>query len=265
MIEIFHQLPSADLSALAAAMRTSRLDMPFTDVAVRRFYSGRLFSEVVRTLDRLAVDGMSTRHIALVLESIVSTRFQSPVADDMVELVWTGPESTNISNRDTGVVVRELFGTATTDVVVVGFAVYQGKDVFHSLVERMARVTSLRVRLFLDIRRRYGDTTRSTDLVWQFINHFRSTDWPGEKLPEIFYDPRSLDENQEKRSSMHAKCVVVDRRLSLVTSANFTEAAQTRNIEVGTLVRSETFSRSLVNHFESLVTTGDLVSIPMTH
>jgi hypothetical protein len=43
---------------------------------------------------------------------------------EVVDLVWTGPEMLGVSNRDTGVVVRELFGSAETEVLVDGFAVY---------------------------------------------------------------------------------------------------------------------------------------------
>ena len=72
-------------------------------------------------------------------------------------------------------------------------------------------------------------------------------------MPALYYDPRSLDLEAVKRSSLHAKCIVVDRRVAFVTSANFTEAAQTRNIEVGALIRCEQFAGRLVGHFERLV------------
>jgi phosphatidylserine/phosphatidylglycerophosphate/cardiolipin synthase-like enzyme len=75
-------------------------------------------------------------------------------------------------------------------------------------------------------------------------------------LPELFYDPRSLDVESTKRSSLHAKCIVVDRRVTFVTSASFTEAAQTRNIEVGSLIRSERFAERLAWHFETLISAG---------
>ena len=61
-----------------------------------------------------------------------------------------------------------------------------------------------------------------------------------------------------KRACLHAKCVVVDRRLALVTSANFTEAAQTRNIEVGALIRCDRFAAKVTEHFEALVSEGAL-------
>src|SRR5207244_1490016 len=119
-------------------------------------------------------------------------------------------------NRDTGVVVRELFGAATTEVVVAGFAIYQGREVFRRLAERMAELPALRVRMYLDVHRGPGDTTVASELAWKFVNRFRAINWPGERLPELYFDPRSLDENQDKRSSLHAKCVVVDRRIAFV-------------------------------------------------
>jgi phosphatidylserine/phosphatidylglycerophosphate/cardiolipin synthase-like enzyme len=81
---------------------------------------------------------------------------------------------------------------------------------------------------------------------------FRTQEWPGECLPELYSDPRSLDQEAVKRSSLHAKCIVVDRQVALVTSANFTEAAQTRNIELGALIRCPRFAARLAGHFEVL-------------
>ena len=53
------------------------------------------------------------------------------------------------------------------------------------------------------------------------------------------------------RASLHAKCVVVDKELAFVSSANFTEAAQTKNIEVGVTLRSAAFAKRLAEHFEA--------------
>jgi phosphatidylserine/phosphatidylglycerophosphate/cardiolipin synthase-like enzyme len=72
----------------------------------------------------------------------------------------------------------------------------------------------------------------------------------------VFYDPRSLARDAAQRSSLHAKCVVIDRRVAFVSSANFTEAAQVRNIEVGALIESSHFAGRLVEHFEGLADAG---------
>src|SRR5262249_16625173 len=107
-------------------------------------------------------------------------------------------------------------------------------------------------RLFLDVQRPPGEHAPDGELLRRFAVRFRTQEWPGGQLPELYYDPRSLGAEAVKRSSLHAKCVVVDRRIALVTSAHFTEAAQTRNIEVGALVRSERFAARVAEHFEAL-------------
>jgi phosphatidylserine/phosphatidylglycerophosphate/cardiolipin synthase-like enzyme len=60
---------------------------------------------------------------------------------------------------------------------------------------------------------------------------------------------------------MHAKCIVIDRKTVFVSSANFTEAAQERNLEVGLLIRSPTLAERVRTHFESLITAGLLQPI----
>ena len=71
-------------------------------------------------------------------------------------------------------------------------------------------------------------------------------------LPQVYYDPRSLAARGQVRSALHAKCVVVDGREALVTSANFTAAAQERNIELGLLVDSSAVAGQIEEHFYSL-------------
>src|SRR5262249_46999802 len=144
------------------------------------------------------------------------------------------------------------------------FAVYQGRVVFKRLAERMEERPNLRVKLFLDVHRQLADTSPAEELLRAFAQRFRAMEWPGEKLPELFYDPRSLDLDVVKRSSLHAKCIIVDRRTAFVTSANFTEAAQTRNIEVGALIQSEPFAARLAGHFETLVDIGLLRAINLS-
>jgi phosphatidylserine/phosphatidylglycerophosphate/cardiolipin synthase-like enzyme len=212
-------------------------------------------------LQQLYEEGMQLQHLALLAEVIVQTRRRQPQEADLVDLVWTGPEAPGAANRDTGVVVRELFGAAEEDVLVAGFAVYQGREVFKRLAERMSERPSLRVRFFLDVHREPGDTSFAEEVLRRFAQRFQTYEWPGGRLPELYYDPRSLNLEAAKRSSLHAKCIVVDRRIAFVTSANFTEAAQTRNIEIGALIRCERFAARLIGHFETLVDAGLLTGL----
>jgi phosphatidylserine/phosphatidylglycerophosphate/cardiolipin synthase-like enzyme len=86
----------------------------------------------------------------------------------------------------------------------------------------------------------------------EFADQFRRA-WPGQRRPNVYYDPRGLSTDSAVRATWHAKCVVVDDELSFVTSANFTEWAQQRNAEAGVLIRSHSFNAQLRQQFESLV------------
>ena len=65
------------------------------------------------------------------------------------------------------------------------------------------------------------------------------------------------------RSALHAKCVVIDGQEALVTSANFTAAAQERNIELGLLVHSPDVAYRVERHFEALIKGGHLERLPI--
>ena len=60
---------------------------------------------------------------------------------------------------------------------------------------------------------------------------------------------------------MHAKCIVVDGVQLFISSANFTEAAQNRNLEVGLLIRSAPLAESLARYFDTLVAQGLLLPV----
>ena len=72
----------------------------------------------------------------------------------------------------------------------------------------------------------------------------------------MFFDPRSLDTSSQKSACLHAKAVVVDARSVFISSANFTEAAQQRNIEVGILANSESLAHRLTEFFDKGLSFG---------
>ena len=84
----------------------------------------------------------------------------------------------------------------------------------------------------LNVARESLDAAPDDGVVRRFAAQFFAREWPGTRRPEVFYDPRGLQPGGSgPRAVQHAKCVVIDDAEALVTSANFTEAAQERNIE----------------------------------
>ena len=263
MSSILCRLTTDDLRQVSAALRSGRLGLPLTAFALRRFIAQDFADSISSELQERADKGYSATQLADLADVIIQDRAEHGWARDLFDLVWTGPETGGVVNRDTGVVVRELFHTANKSVMLAGYAVYQGHMVFRALAQRMEQIPDLRVQMFLDVRRTDGDASSEAEIVRRFATRFTEKDWPGKRLLELYFDPRSVEFDPHRRASLHAKCIVIDETQAFISSANFTEAAQLRNIEVGVLVRSPALSCQLIQHFETLAAARFLKPIPL--
>jgi phosphatidylserine/phosphatidylglycerophosphate/cardiolipin synthase-like enzyme len=243
-------LPGRLLRDLAGGLRSGRLTAGASHFMIRYAYPDP--SELAAAeLAALLTSGLGTEHAALLLD-VVAVERTPESGSTKIELVTSGPDAI-AGTRDTGVILRQLFASAERRVLIVGFAVHQGREIFAVLAARMRQLPDLVVRICLDVRRNPGDTARSEALLRRFAERFLRQEWPGPRAPEAFYDPRSLSEVDAPRASLHAKCVVVDGERTYVGSSNFTEAAQLRNIEIGVIVHAATTARSVEQHFEGLI------------
>jgi phosphatidylserine/phosphatidylglycerophosphate/cardiolipin synthase-like enzyme len=263
MLSSLHRLSTEDLRQLADALRSGWVAPPFSSLMLRTFVPDALAADAATDLLAATEAGVPLRQLAEIVQILVSDRGQRASAEGLIDLVWTGPDVPGIVNRDTAVVVREMFRGARQFVLLAGYAVYQGQIVFKELAEQLDQNPDLRVEMFLDVSRPWNDSSLSSELVRRFSEDFTSNQWPGQRLPKVFYDPRSLETDSELRASLHAKCIVVDNNQAFVTSANFTTAAQQKNIEVGVLIRSSWFATKLSSHFQALAAAGLLVPIPV--
>lgn len=213
--------------------------------------------ELRADLADLARLGISGRAVAAWLRSIDQVRSESLEPD----LVWSGPEVDGLHARDTRRVYQELVRSANESVWMCTYAFFDGPRAFADIADRLDSNPRLRVTLLLNLQRSRGDTTASDQLVRRFTDRFWSTDWPGEVRPAVFYDPRSLDIDGPT-GVLHAKAVVVDDESVFVTSANLTEAAFDRNIELGVLMRDRALATSIARHFQILIDHELLQALP---
>ena len=253
-------LTHRSMVTVAEALESRRLSPTYSSFALQRLLPAPQAESVAAALTQLSSNPAA---LAAMLRLLAEERACAHQAQDQLELVWTGPEVDGAQSRDTAVVVRELFAHAQRSVLIAGFAVYQGREVFAALAQQMDANPALVVKMYLNVgRSSVQDTRPATEVLVSFSREFRERQWPGKRMPEAFYDPRSLELQGRERAALHAKCVVVDDAELLITSANFTEAAQQRNIEAGVLMRDPRMARSLSEQFESLAQRGLLLRVP---
>lgn len=257
MIGGIANLSTSDLEELSASLRSGRLRAPFTAIALQRILSPSAAASAADAFRHLSAVGVPPEGVCAMLDVLVTDRTKTVSVDDAIDLVISGPDAGLAANRDTAVVVRDLFAYATRSVWIAGYAVHKGRRVFEALADRMVTQPDLDVVLLLDVRRGPGDTTIDDDLVRRFEKQFREREWPeGRPIPRVFYYPQSLRDDAQSRAALHAKCVVIDSESCFVSSANFTEAAQNKNIEVGLLVRSAVVATRLQRYLQLLVDGG---------
>lgn len=188
---------------------------------------------------------MPANYAAALVEAVIAERVINP--HPQIDLVWSGPEAAQAQSRDTSQVLREMFDTAERHVIIAGFAFYGASTIFKSLHQR-AVAKNLEIEFFIHLDAT-GENRQMTP------ENFYKYTWPWTDVaPDVFYDARVDDDKPQ--SSMHAKCVVVDEASTFITSANFTAAAQTRNIEVGALVRDAEFAGRVGSQWRNLVARG---------
>ena len=213
--------------------------------------------ELLKDLASLERMGVSGRAAAAWLHAVDQARARSPSPD----LVWSGPEVPGLHARDTRRVYEELLGSAKRSVWASTYVFFDGPRAFAALAERMDAIPELQVTLLLNIQRKRGNTTARDQLVRRFADRFWTTDWPGEARPRVYYDPRSL-ELDGPTGVLHAKAVVADGEAVFTTSANLTDAALDRNIELGILIRDRALAASVTGHFQGLIDKEMLSPLP---
>lgn len=219
------QLPREFARDLAAALRGGHSAL--SELQVRTALPAS--AAAARTGQSLADQG-DAAFAAGVLTGHLDASAQAP----QVTPVWTGPESVGGQGRLTLAVMADLLDEAEHEILLVSYATMPSRDVRNALSAAADR--GVQITLLLE---------RPTDNP-----NFRgqSDPFPGLQARRLVW-PTSA---RPSGASMHAKLMVIDRRLALVGSANLTGYALERNLECGLLVRGGAVPDALANHLLSV-------------
>ena len=244
----------AELDALAQALIDGRIAPPYLPSSLRMAGFAPPADGFLGSLHATA-PGV----LAWMLRRIAKERRH---ADDrfarIAQLVWSGASEGEQATRDTRAVLDTLFARAERYVMLSTYAIYDGQSVFARLAQRMRERPSLEVELYVNLKSDTGTDENEAADVDRFLANFTRDHWPSDvPVPALYYDPEGR-RHGAKRTTLHAKCVVVDGRWAFVTSANFTEAAQERNIEAGVLLDHPSLAETLVSRFRGLRDSGRL-------
>jgi phosphatidylserine/phosphatidylglycerophosphate/cardiolipin synthase-like enzyme len=253
---------SRDLNFLSDLIETKRLPWPPDALQLRSSGIAGDYEEGCRLLAGAVAVGSTPLAAAWMLRQIAKERAREETIEAAVQPVVSGPCLVS-GMRGTEDAFRDIIDHATNSILITGFAFHNGPSVLAHLARRMDAQPTLDVVLCLDISRAPGDTSDSQAIIAAFITRFRQAEWPGHRVPRLFYDPRSLAQGADERSALHAKIAIADSSLALVGSANLTEAALKRNIEISVMVSLPAFVARIRGHVEALIHNGILLPAPL--
>lgn len=199
-----------------------------------------LMSSVVQE----ATGKMSWEALAWAL-SITFNSYHRWQARQHIELLWSGPSPTGqIPARRIDQALYDLIAHAEREILLVTFAAAKIERLTGELWKAAQR--GVQIRLILEF-----EQSSEGQLSYDAMNAF-----PQALLTaaEVYHWPvEKRERNQAGRpGKLHAKVAVVDDS-ALVSSANLTDDAFNRNLEVGILVANPEFLLSTKTYVQSLI------------
>lgn len=241
-------LAPAHVEALAAAVEGATGCSPSVVAAATRAVPSPSFQALAQAvLDAWTRESeVPGAAVALALRTALMS-VQAAVAEQSVEIVWTGPTTPEVPLRRTDVVLAEVIAAARARLVLVSFAAYKVPSVVAALEDACGR--GVDVTLVLETADAGVLSHDAVDAFAGLRHRVNVLVWP--------LDRRVTDTGT---ASLHAKCAVADDHTALVTSANLTGAALAHNMELGLLVRGGGVPRRLAALWSSLAGSGELVA-----
>lgn len=166
-----------------------------------------------------------------------------------INIVWTGPASGSFSARRIDQFLYDLLARAKRRILLVTFAAHRIARLAEALVAAHAR--GVQVTMLLET-----EDDSAGQLSFDAVKAFGNL--PINEI-ELLQWPRASRENNSagRPGKLHAKCAVVDDTL-LVGSANLTDDAFNRNMEMGLTTNDPHLADQVVAHFRELEALGIL-------
>jgi len=171
------------------------------------------------------------------------------------DFIWTGPANGRFPVRRIDQVLYDLIAVAQRRILLVTFAAHRIAHLCRHLSTAVVRGVEL--TLIVE-RENESEGQLSLDALRAF------SELPLERTRVLFWPIDFRERNDAGRpGKLHAKCAIVDDT-AIVGSANFTDDAFNRNMELGVILRDATLVEALFSHFEELQRKGALRSVSFT-
>ncbi|MHC6219824.1 phospholipase D-like domain-containing protein [Arthrobacter sp. MMS24-S77] len=237
--ELGRILTAAELKKLVAAF-----DMGQSCGMAAKQLSGSKVQVVSRLFNEAELSEVSPRLRSGICTALLSARAEVQAE---IETVWTMPALAQVAGLSTSAMFHEI-SEAKESIVASTFNIQLQSAMVRAL--RDAAVRGVAVTLMATPGGKYGPANGMTQLGIQLSHEI-----PGCKLLTL------ADAADGSYQVLHSKFVVVDSKWAFVGSANFSNAASSKNVELGLQVHSETLARKILRDVRAFETQGLLIQV----
>lgn len=243
ILDVARTLPRGQRDKLVAILRNEGGPRLSTKQQILAVSAGPDFAAMVGRLFRRwgKAPDVSAAGLALAIEAAGQACDRDH--ERSVRPVWTGPDAGQ-PVRLTASVMAEVIDAAQRQLLVISFAAYKIPQVLAGLEAAAQR--GVIVDIVLETAEDSGGALSFDQLpAFARLDRVRVWHWPADQRPQA-------------GGSLHAKAIVADSEVALVTSANLTGHALAYNIELGLLVRDRVAAKDIEAHVDGLRRRGIL-------
>ena len=154
---------------------------------------------------------------------------------EKVSLVVTAPPTFSIKAKPTKITVANMIHGAVSSILITGYSL---SEYFSDLVDEII----LKSQRGIFVRFFVNDIEHQTefDKVLRYKGRFL----------KVYNYPKKAD---DKMAALHAKVISVDKKETLITSANLSYHGQEGNLELGTFIESSAVAKQIDDVFTQLI------------
>lgn len=153
---------------------------------------------------------------------------------ETAKLVLTAPPSFSVKALSTKNMVSKMLSDAKSSIIITGYSLSEHFDSMIDLIIQKSQ-SGVFVKFFVN----NIDEQPHFDKLRRYKGRFLK-----------IYNYKNSDDHM---SALHAKVISVDKKITLITSANLSYHGQQGNIELGTIIESTAIARQVEDVFTQLL------------
>ncbi|WP_257881817.1 DISARM system phospholipase D-like protein DrmC [Vibrio parahaemolyticus] len=246
---VYEIVKGQHLDKIKSLSRKIKVTAPESSFVLKGFFNADTSNEALNSLLNAWKNSSYTSEELAALILGASYSLSRHREHESTELVWTGPDSTMFPVRRSEQVLLDIINSANETLFIVSFVLVKIPNVEQALKQAIARGVKVKMLLESEDKESTGVFAKTLERLYTNIPKIQLYIWPRE----------NREKNQAGFARVHAKCAVADQRGAFITSANLTEAALDRNIEMGINIEGGSIPSDICTQLNAMINSKEII------